>query len=164
MSDVAGVWAEVCPDCDRHFTDLAAHRARPCARVVFDPPTVNSYGREAATEFNFDRWVEVFWSRVGRRGPDECWPWLNAKDERGYGVMGVPLEFRPMIARDVGATTRAHRVAWALENGPIPVGAVVRHRCDKSHACCNPAHLLLGHHRDNANDEAVKNRMRRSAP
>ena len=33
--------------------------------------------------------VVRFWARVDRRGPDECWLWLAAKDPCGYGEIGI---------------------------------------------------------------------------
>lgn len=38
--------------------------------------------------------------------------------------------------------SRAHRVAWEAEHGPIPAGMEVQHDC-KRRACCNVAHLRL---------------------
>lgn len=30
----------------------------------------------------------MFWLKVGRRGPDECWPWLGTiANRKGYGRM-----------------------------------------------------------------------------
>lgn len=53
--------------------------------------------------------VERFWSKVDRRGPDECWPWTAASNEKGYGRFWLN-----------GRTVPAHRVAYELEVGPIP--------------------------------------------
>lgn len=60
---------------------------------------------------------EGFWSRVDKSGP--CWLWRGAKASTGYG--NVLLN---------GVYMRAHRVAYALTNGPIPLGQHVCHHCD----------------------------------
>lgn len=85
-----------------------------------------------------------FWSKVDRRGPDECWPWLAAKSATRYGVFDK---------------TRAHRVAYALTHGLIPEGRIVCHRCDNP-PCCNPAHLWLGTPKDNTADMVAKGRAK----
>lgn len=81
-----------------------------------------------------------FWSRVDVRGPDECWPWMNAKTPNGYGTVYFG-----------GRMVGAHRVSWELTHGPIPDGLFVLHHCDNP-PCCNPAHLFTGTHTDNVRD------------
>lgn len=91
---------------------------------------------------------ERFWSKVDRRGPDECWPWKAGRTV-GYGRF-----FNGM--RDVAA----HRFAYELVIGPIPEGLILDHLChdhscpipgfDCPHrACCNPSHLRPATHREN---------------
>lgn len=82
--------------------------------------------------------MERFWSKVSRRGSDECWEWTGAISA-GYGTV-----------RWNGKNTTAHRVAWELTHGPIAEGLVVRHLCRGQ--CCNPAHLELGTHAQNMRD------------
>lgn len=85
-----------------------------------------------------------FWDKAHKDGPDDCWPWKNAKG--GYGHFYIE-----------GSRARAHRVAYAIENGPIPAGLLVCHKCDNP-PCVNPAHLWLGTYRDNNRDKAAKGR------
>src|SRR5690348_16844605 len=75
--------------------------------------------------------ANLFWSRVDRRSPGECWVWTRGRLKAGYGQLTVG-----------GKCRTAHRIAWELTNGPIPDGLSVLHRCDNP-PCCNPAHLFL---------------------
>lgn len=80
--------------------------------------------------------VEKFWSRVDRRGPDECWPWKAHVLNSGYGnYNGLP----------------AHRLALMFSDIEIPDRHVVRHKCNNK-LCVNPAHLHTGTHGDNLRD------------
>jgi SAM-dependent methyltransferase len=62
---------------------------------------------------------ERFWSKVDRRGPDECWPWVGARLESGYGRFKLSNQ-RKLVP--------AHRFAWELENGDWPEGMFACHR------------------------------------
>lgn len=90
-----------------------------------------------------------FWAKVDRRGPDECWLWTAKVNQWGYGLAHVG-------PRDCVAS----RVAWVLGNGTEPGEMLVCHTCDNTR-CCNPAHLWLGTHGDNARDRAAKGRSRK---
>lgn len=95
---------------------------------------------------------ERFWPKVDKRGPEDCWEWIGARQVSGYGFIYAGRNPRFLIA---------HRVSWELANGPIPAGLVVCHHCDDP-PCCNPKHLFLGTRADNNRDRAKKKRGRES--
>jgi hypothetical protein len=51
-----------------------------------------------------------------------------------------------------------HRVAYLIEFGEIPAGAVIMHTCDNPR-CVNPIHLRAGTQKDNMQDAKKKGRL-----
>lgn len=100
---------------------------------------------------------ERFWSKVDKRGPDECWEWTGAKSSHGYGVIWSGG------GRSNGKLIKAHRVSWMLHNGPIPEfdpfdETCILHECDNP-GCVNSSHLSLGTHKKNIRDAFSRNRV-----
>jgi len=91
-----------------------------------------------------------FWSKVRIREPDECWPWTASGDKNGYGQFGIG-------SRVTLKMFRAHRVAWTIASGPIPIGLCVLHSCDNP-TCQNPRHFFCGTVTDNNHDMMQKGR------
>jgi hypothetical protein len=123
----------------------------------FPEPPSNAYGfvnrrsgfqlPPPAQESSKKRTVgERFWALVDATGQG-CWPWTGSKNPKGYGRCSA-------FGR---GGLLSHRVAWALTNGDIPPGLVVRHRCHNP-ACCRPAHLLLGTQAENIRDSVRDHR------
>lgn len=83
---------------------------------------------------------ERFWSRVDRRGDDECWPWLGPVNG-SYGAFWVRGDELGTVR---GRKRAAHNVAFWLIHGrwPEPLGL---HGCD-NRICCNPLNPEIEKH------------------
>lgn len=93
-----------------------------------------------------DSYKKRFEAKITKRGPDECWEWRGSKTIEGYGRFGI------------GTTLYlSNRIAWVIENGPIPDGMLVLHSCDNPR-CCNTNHFFLGTHLTNTRDKLAKGR------
>lgn len=101
---------------------------------------------------------EVLWSKVDKKGEDECWPWLGVLNHQGYGRVQIG-----------DWQYYAHRVIFNLANPEqIDLKApkqtdekgFLLHTCDNP-SCCNPKHLWVGTHRENMEDKVRKNRQKR---
>lgn len=90
---------------------------------------------------------QAFWRLAEIRSEQECWPWIGARTEKGYGRFRLG-----------GQTHKAHRVAFAIgKNTGLPGVVMVCHRCDNA-GCVNPAHLFIGLALDNNRDARRKGR------
>lgn len=65
-----------------------------------------------------------------------CWDWIAAKVPTGYGVL---WDYRYQNS------SYAHRIAWELFNGAIPIDKEIDHLC-RNRCCVNPLHLELVSH------------------
>lgn len=68
-----------------------------------------------------------FWGRFTTR--DGCWVWGGPPNNGGYGTASVN-----------GKNGMAHRHAYELTIGPIPLGKTLDHLC-RNRMCINPDHL-----------------------
>jgi hypothetical protein len=74
--------------------------------------------------------TELFWSKVQKAGPDECWLWTG--DIRPNGVCRLRLNAYQSFS--------AARLSYELARGPIPEGRKVTRTCNAP-TCVNPSHL-----------------------
>lgn len=111
--------------------------------------------KEGATPGRPANTPDVLWSKVDKRGPDECWPWKGTLTKSGYGRTWI---------NDKGYY--AHRVIFDLANpGQIELASptnkkakgFLMHSCD-NRACCNPAHLQVATIKENNKDCEKKGR------
>lgn len=78
-----------------------------------------------------------FWAKVDKNGPlpkerpelGNCWVWTAATYPDGYGSFSVARKSRG-----------AHRVAYEMAVGPVPVGLVIDHLCRRP-SCVRYTHL-----------------------
>ena len=76
----------------------------------------------------------------------ECWLWKGCKNKQGYGSIRVQRK-----------TQLAHRIAYLLFVGTVPLEMDVLHKCDTP-SCVRPDHLFLGTAKDNSRDMIQKGR------
>lgn len=88
--------------------------------------------------------VERFLANVSKT--DTCWLWVGSFLKDGYGNFNENRKTIP-----------AHRFSYKEFVGPIPVGKLVRHKCDNP-ACVRPDHLILGTQKDNCADAVERGR------
>lgn len=96
-----------------------------------------------------DRDVERFWGNVDKTGNGprgECWHWVAARNEHGYGMMRIRKR-----------SIRAHRISALLAGKLTDASLDVCHECDNPQ-CVNPSHLFVGTALDNMRDMVKKGR------
>jgi hypothetical protein len=86
--------------------------------------------REALRQDRMDKVLKRFWSKVDKTDSSGCWVWIASRLKGGgqFSLNGKPYP--------------AHRFAYELHFGHLPVDSDVRRSC-KNSACVKPSHLLL---------------------
>lgn len=114
---------------------------------------------------------ERLWSRVDKNGPvpehapeiGPCWVWGGAKvklqnGQPGYGIIHLSKRDCVDLGRTGARTVRVHKLVFRLHTGRW-AQAFLLHACDR-HACCNPAHLREGTHRENMAEMKARGRCK----
>ena len=87
--------------------------------------------------------IDRFWSKVDKKGDDECWNWLACLDKGGYGRFWFN-----------GKTVKAHRCSLVLAHAVQPLNKTwALHTCLTNPKCVNPNHLYYGNQPDNERDK-----------
>lgn len=86
-----------------------------------------------------------------KNGLKDCWGWSGAKDQKGYGIVSNRQSSKQ-------SPEKAYRVSYEMTYGVIPIGKVVRHKCDNPE-CTNPNHLELGTQKENMQDCSRRGRL-----
>lgn len=93
-----------------------------------------------------------FWSKVDMLRFFECWDWMGAKHNGGYGSF-----------RFNGKCFYAHRISFEFLKHKIPEKMVIDHIC-RNRLCVNPSHLRVVTHRENtiynSNSATAKNKSK----
>jgi len=87
--------------------------------------------------------IQRFLSKVLMQD-DGCHEWQSTLHRDGYGKFWLD-----------GQQVQAHRMAYLIHHGDIPVGAWVLHHCD-NRKCVNPEHLYLGNAKQNSQDRTQR--------
>ena len=90
-----------------------------------------------------------FESKIAPLTESGCHIWMGAVNGNGYGQL-----------KDGGKFWQAHRYSWFINNGEIPEGMCVLHKCDIP-LCVNPQHLFIGTQIENIRDRTRKGRSAR---
>lgn len=138
-----------CRDCGAQFIESYGDSESQWANRCFcSVKCVSVHFAKIRAKSIFERLEE----RQVKLGADKCWKWDGTKDNRGYGILSGRLGRRSKQRKE-----KAHRVSYELHHGEIPLGMVVRHKCDNPE-CTNPNHLETGTQKDNMRDMTERNR------
>lgn len=77
-----------------------------------------------------------FWSKVEKRGEDECWPWKAHLTSKGYGELYYG-------GGDNAVNIQGHQASWLLHGGTLPTWPMVLDHTCRERTCTNPKHLRI---------------------
>lgn len=101
---------------------------------------------------------ERFWSKVAKKGPDDCWLWLASSSSHVEGTADAKFKM-PQFSFNSRRTQATH-VAWILTHGALPATAMIFRSCSNVR-CVNPNHLRAGTEKNSTNRRLAKGRHTR---
>lgn len=90
-----------------------------------------------------------FWSRVKKT--TKCWEWQGGKFWDGYPAIWIN-----------GRNERGNRIAFQIQNGPLPSNLDALHKCDNP-GCVRGSHLFAGTRAENCVDMGRKGRAEKGS-
>ena len=96
------------------------------------------FWKSATIQQKIDRLRIAYEDKVVRQ--EGCWDWKGWMTGQGYG--GIYFDSK---------TIGAYKASWIINNGMVPDGKWILHKCD-NRICSNPDHLYLGTSSQNAID------------
>lgn len=125
-------------------------KCKTCGKLVRAKPSrIKSGQKFCGRKCQYSKSIpERFWEKV-EKGPS-CWEWRGALGSGNYGSFQVGAR----------KSARAHRFSYEITRGKIPMGLVVRHKCDNP-KCVRPDHLEVGSHQQNSDDREIRGRTAR---
>jgi hypothetical protein len=94
-----------------------------------------------------DATLNRFWSKVDKRGPDDCWEWTAGLTSTGYGCF---------VTHPPHRKHKASRFSLLLVSSPPDdIRNLACHTCDNP-KCVNPAHLYWGSKSENMRDALTR--------
>lgn len=126
--------------CNRHELRLRRHG---------DP--VGGRKPQVPKEWLIQQRIEAIIDRDGPipehdRSLGNCWISHGAHDGRGYAAINIRHQI-----------IRLHVAVYICENGPVPAGLYVCHKCDNT-GCFRGSHLYAGTPKENTRDMMIRNR------
>jgi len=134
----------------RRFSAASSGRVAPAICVIILTMPKKQWVQKTSMIY----WVQDpkvrFLKKLRRDSGSGCWVWTASTRAAGSGFRYGQFSY-------LGYPEWAHRVAWMLWRGEIPVRLQVCHSCDNT-LCVNPNHLFLGTQQDNIDDMMKKGR------
>jgi hypothetical protein len=133
------------------------HACAICGRAYWNSHRASMYCSKSCS--NRSRLIppEIrYWSLVQIGDPDECWPWLAACRDDGYGAFTIDAPY----TNHPGKQMAAHRAGYQFVHGvSLMPHELVLHTCIGHRWCQNPMHLYVGSVQDNSDDMVEQERQ-----
>jgi hypothetical protein len=85
--------------------------------------------------------IERFWSKVDKRGDDECWKWNGCKTRKGAGIFCANIN-------DKNKNITAHHISYFIKYN-IDAFTIPMEKLCETIGCCNPDHYKIKNKKSN---------------